>query len=51
MQAVAPPLGVEVIPVNLRNAVEIEGSVESFARSPHGGLIPASSAAAVRHRI
>jgi putative ABC transport system substrate-binding protein len=50
MQAVAPPLGVEVIPVNMRNAAEIEQSVESFARSPNGGLIPASSAAAVRHR-
>jgi putative ABC transport system substrate-binding protein len=50
MQAVAPSLGVEVIPVNLRNAAEIERSVESFARSPNGGLIPVSSAAAVRHR-
>jgi putative ABC transport system substrate-binding protein len=39
-----------VIPVNMRNAAEIEQSVESFARSPNGGLIPASSAAAVRHR-
>jgi putative ABC transport system substrate-binding protein len=50
MQAVAPSLGVEVIPVNLRNAAEIERSVESLARSPNGGLIPVSSAAAVRHR-
>jgi putative ABC transport system substrate-binding protein len=50
MRAVAPSLGVEVIPVNLRNAAEIERSVESFARSPNGGLIPVSSAAAVRHR-
>ena len=50
MQAVAPSLGVEVIPVNLRNAAEIERSVESFARAPNGGLIPVSSAAAVRHR-
>jgi putative tryptophan/tyrosine transport system substrate-binding protein len=50
MQAVAPPLGVEVIPVNMRNAAEIEQSVESFARSPNGGLIPVSSAAAVGHR-
>jgi putative tryptophan/tyrosine transport system substrate-binding protein len=50
MQAVAPPLGVEVIPVNMRNAAEIEQSVERFARAPNGGLIPASSAAAVRHR-
>jgi len=50
MQAVAPPLGVEVIPVNMRNAAEIEQSLESFARVANGGLIPASSAAAVRHR-
>jgi putative ABC transport system substrate-binding protein len=50
MQAVAPSLGVEVIPVNMRNAGEIEQSVGTFARSPNGGLIPVSSAAAVRHR-
>src|SRR5262249_12990429 len=50
MQAVAPPLGVEVIPVNMRNAAESEQSLESFARVANGGLIPASSAAAVRHR-
>ena len=50
MQAVAPPLGVEVFPINMRNAAEIEQSVESFARSPNGGLIPASSGAALRHR-
>jgi ABC-type uncharacterized transport system substrate-binding protein len=50
MQAVAPSLGVEVIPVNMRNAGEIEQSVETFARSPSGGLIPMSSATAVRHR-
>ena len=50
MQAVAPSLGVEVFPVNMRHAVEIEQSVETFARSPNGGLIPVGSAAAVRHR-
>jgi putative ABC transport system substrate-binding protein len=50
MQAVAPLLGVEVTPVNMRNAAEIEHSVESFARSSNGGLIPVSSAEAVRHR-
>jgi putative ABC transport system substrate-binding protein len=50
IQAVAPSLGVEVIPVNMRNAGEIEQSVETFSRSPNGGLIPVSSAAAVRHR-
>jgi len=50
MQAVAPALGVEVIPVNMRDAGEIEQSVGTFARSPNGGLIPVASAAAVRHR-
>ena len=50
IQTVAPSLGVEVIPVNMRDAGEIEQSVATFARSPNGGLIPIPSAAAVRHR-
>jgi ABC-type uncharacterized transport system substrate-binding protein len=50
IQAMAPSLRVEVTPINMRNAAEIEQSVERFARSPDGGLIPASSAAALRHR-
>jgi putative ABC transport system substrate-binding protein len=50
IQAVAPLLSVEAVPVNMRNAAEIERFVESFARAPSGGLIPVSSAAAVRHR-
>src|SRR5262249_41913424 len=49
-QAVAPALGGEGTPVNMRDASEIEQSVESFARSPNGGLIPVSSATAVRYR-
>src|SRR5262249_51379129 len=40
VQAVAPSLGVEVIPINMRDAGEIEQSVAIFARSPNGGLIP-----------
>jgi putative ABC transport system substrate-binding protein len=50
MQAVAPSVGVQIIAVDLRDAAESERSVESFARSANGGLIPVSSAAAVRHR-
>jgi putative tryptophan/tyrosine transport system substrate-binding protein len=50
IQAVAPSLGVEVIPVNMRNAAEIEQSVGTFARSPNGGVIPVASAAAAHHR-
>jgi putative ABC transport system substrate-binding protein len=50
IQAVAPMLRVEVIPVNMGNAGEIEQSVETFARAPNGGLIATAGAAAVRHR-
>jgi ABC-type uncharacterized transport system substrate-binding protein len=50
VQTVAPSLGVEVIPINMRDAGEIEQSVASFARSPNGGLIPMASAATLHHR-
>jgi ABC-type uncharacterized transport system substrate-binding protein len=50
IQAVAPSLRVEVIPINMRDAGEIEQSVETFARSPNGGLIVTAGSAAVRHR-
>jgi putative tryptophan/tyrosine transport system substrate-binding protein len=50
IQTAAPSLGVEVIPVNMRDAGEIEQSVKAFARSANGGLIPSPSAAGVRHR-
>ena len=50
IQAVAPSLRVDVIPVNMRDAGEIERSVAAFARSPNGGLIVTASGAAQRHR-
>jgi putative tryptophan/tyrosine transport system substrate-binding protein len=50
MQAVAPSLRVEVIPVNVRDASEIERAVAAFARSANGGLIPASGGLALSHR-
>jgi putative ABC transport system substrate-binding protein len=50
IQAVAPSLRVEVVPVNMRDAGEIEQSVETFARAPSGGLIVTADGAAVRHR-
>jgi putative tryptophan/tyrosine transport system substrate-binding protein len=42
IQAFAPPLGVEVIPVDARDIREIERSVTDFARIDHGGLIVTS---------
>jgi len=50
IQAVAPSLGVEVSPVNVRDADEIERSVTAFAANPNGGLIVTASALAVVHR-
>jgi putative ABC transport system substrate-binding protein len=60
IQAMAPALGVEVVPINLRNAGEIERAVATFARSANGGLIAMGRATAhvqlivalaARHRL
>jgi putative ABC transport system substrate-binding protein len=50
VQTVAPSLGVELSPVDVRDAGEIERGVMAFARSSNGGLIVTSSALATRHR-
>ena len=50
IQAVAPSLGVEVSPIDVRNAAEIEHAVAAFARSSNGGLIATQSASALVHR-
>ena len=49
-QTVAPSLGMEVKPVNVRDAGEIERTVVAFARSSNGGLIITASAPAIAHR-
>src|SRR6516164_808818 len=43
IQAVAPSLRVEVNPVNVGGAAEIERAVAAFARAPNGGLIATGS--------
>ena len=47
IQSVAPSRGVEVIPVNMRDAADFERAVAAFARSSNGGLIVTAGAAAV----
>jgi len=42
IQAVAPSFRMEVNPLNVRDAGEIERAVAAFARSPNGGLIVAA---------
>src|SRR5262245_59288943 len=49
-QPLAPSLGVQVSPINVRNANEIESGIATFARTPNGGLIITGSAAATVHR-
>jgi putative ABC transport system substrate-binding protein len=50
IQSVAPFVGLELTPVNVRNATEIQRSLGEFARLPHGGLITTASALTVVHR-
>src|SRR5262249_47686893 len=50
IQSVAPSLGVELRPVEARDAGEIERAVTAFARSGNGGLIVLSGNASLAHR-
>jgi putative tryptophan/tyrosine transport system substrate-binding protein len=50
IQAAAPSFGVEVRPVGVRDADEIERAVTAFARFSNGGLIVTGSVLAAVHR-
>jgi putative ABC transport system substrate-binding protein len=50
IQAVAPSLRMEVNPISLRDAGEIERAVVTFARGANGGLIVTASTLANSHR-
>jgi len=50
IQAVAPSLGVDVSPVNVRDTGDMERGLAAVARSANGGLIVTATGAAVRHR-
>ena len=50
IQSVASSFGVELSPVNVRDADEIERAITVFARSSNGGLIVTGSALAMFHR-
>jgi putative ABC transport system substrate-binding protein len=47
---VAPSLGVELRPINVRDAREIEQAVAAFARSANGGLVVTANPQATDHR-
>jgi ABC-type uncharacterized transport system substrate-binding protein len=50
IQAAAPSLGVEVRPVDTRDAGEIERAITAFAQGANGGLIATGSPQALSHR-
>jgi len=50
IQSVSPSFGVELRPVDMGDAGEIERALAAFAGSPNGGLILTGSALAIVHR-
>jgi putative ABC transport system substrate-binding protein len=50
IQSVAPSLGVELRPIDTRDAGEIARAISTFAGEPNGGLIVASGARVLLHR-
>ena len=50
IQSVAPTFGVELRPLGVRDAGEIERAITAFARSPNDGLIVTPSALTLVHR-
>jgi ABC-type uncharacterized transport system substrate-binding protein len=50
IQSVAPSVGVDVTPIDVRDAAEIERAVTAFAQSANGGLILTASPLSAVHR-
>jgi putative ABC transport system substrate-binding protein len=50
IQSASPSFGVELRPVDVRDATEMERALAAFAGSPNGGLILTGSAWAIIHR-
>ena len=50
IQSAAPSVGIDVSPINVSNADEIDRAVSTFARTANGGLIVTSSGWAAVHR-
>jgi ABC-type uncharacterized transport system substrate-binding protein len=50
VQSVASSIGLDIIPINVREVAEIAANIADFARSSDCGLIVTSSALSVAHR-
>jgi putative tryptophan/tyrosine transport system substrate-binding protein len=51
IQALAPSLGVELVPVDSREAEEIERAITAFAQKPNGGLLITASAIGLQRKL
>jgi putative ABC transport system substrate-binding protein len=50
LQSVAPSVGIEVVPITVRDAAEIERAIVAFSRAPNRGLIAIPGLAVNAHR-
>src|SRR5262245_60425113 len=50
IQSVAPSLGVETSPIDVRDAGELERDISNFARIPNGGLVVVANPTTLVHR-
>jgi putative tryptophan/tyrosine transport system substrate-binding protein len=50
IQSAAPPVGIELVPIGLRDAAEIERGVAGLARAANGGLIATAGPSTAVHR-
>jgi putative ABC transport system substrate-binding protein len=51
LQAVAPALGMELVPVGVRDAGEIERAITALAQGPNGGLIVTGGGTAIHREL
>jgi len=50
IQSVAPSLGIELMPIDTRDASDIERAVAALAREPNSGLVVVTGTSAIMHR-
>ena len=50
IQTAAPSFGIELSPIDVRDAGEIKRAITAFVREPNGGLIVTPSGSAISHR-
>jgi putative ABC transport system substrate-binding protein len=49
-EVLAPSLAIELVPCPVENAADIERAIESFARTPNGGLLLPPDSTTLLHR-